>query len=259
MKIMNVLLGILTVCLTLGAVAAESSSITDISIRQRWPWSRLVDIEYVLDNGDPDVTMNVLLQAYNGTEAHPLDIPSASLSGDLYSVKQGFRRIVWDPTKTAYTNEPIVSFRVKLTPVPEPTYIIIDLTKEAGSSNQVEYVYEETLASGAYGTVQTNPVVGINSVVWTGVTNDSVYATDKLVLRYVPAGTFTMGSPIGEVGRSTSEDQHMVTLTKGYYIGVFEVTQQQWYHINNDWPSSYNASRATRPTERISYNDIRGA
>ncbi|MDX9868645.1 MAG: formylglycine-generating enzyme family protein [Kiritimatiellia bacterium] len=262
MKTMTVLLGMLTLGLMPGIVAAEGSSITDVAIRQRWPWSRLVDIEYVLDNGDPDKAVNVLLRAYDGTPAHPLNIPADSLSGDLYGVKQGFRRIVWDPAKTAYTNEPLVSFRVELTPTPQPLYMIVDLTKEAGTSNQVEYVYEETLAGGAYGTVQTNPVPGVTSVIWTGVTNDPVYATDKLVLRHVPAGTFTMGSPGDEVGRSSSsEDLHTVTLTKDYYIGVFEVTQQQWNHITNHWPSAFKNTdyRAARPVENIKFVEIRGS
>jgi len=262
MKTMNRFFEMLILCLTLGAVVAEGSSVTDVAIRQRWPWSRLVDIEYVLDNGDPDATANILLRAYDGTTAHPLNIPADSLSGDLYQVKQGFRRIVWDPTKTAYTNEPLVSFRVDLTPTPQPLYMIVDLTKEAGSSNQVEYVYEETLASGAYGAVQTNPVPGVNSVIWTGVTNNPVYATDKLVLRRVQAGTFPMGSPVSELGRTaTSEDLHTVTLTKDYYIGVFEVTQQQLNHITNHWPSSFKNTdyRAARPVENIKFTDIRGS
>ena len=40
----------------------------------------------------------------------------------------------------------------------------------------------------------------------------------KLVL--IPAGTFTMGSPMG-----IYETQHEVTISKSYYLGVYEVTQ----------------------------------
>ncbi len=262
MRTMSLLTGWIMVALAFCAGADEGSSITDVAIRQRWPWSRLVDIEYVLNNGDPDVAANVTLTAYDGTEAHRPNIPADSLSGDLYQVKQGFRRIVWDPTKTAYTNEPLVSFRVDLTPTPNPLYMIVDLTLGAGSTGQVTYVSESDLASGAYGAVQTNPVAGVSSVIWTGVTNDPVYATDKLVLRRIPAGTFTMGSPEGELGRSTSsEDPHTVTLTKDYYIGVFEVTQKQWYHITNHWPAGFNYSgnRDSRPVEQVTFTQIRGA
>jgi formylglycine-generating enzyme required for sulfatase activity len=45
----------------------------------------------------------------------------------------------------------------------------------------------------------------------------------KLVL--IHPGTFTMGSPIGEVGRRGDEKQHEVTISNSYYLGVCEVTQ----------------------------------
>jgi len=37
-----------------------------------------------------------------------------------------------------------------------------------------------------------------------------------------------MGSPPDEVGRETDETQHLVELTKGYWLGKYEVTQAQW-------------------------------
>ena len=45
----------------------------------------------------------------------------------------------------------------------------------------------------------------------------------------VPAGTFMMGSPEGERGNLLgNETQHQVTLTRDYYLGKTEVTQEQW-------------------------------
>ncbi len=69
-----------------------------------------------------------------------------------------------------------------------------------------------------------------------------------------------MGSPNDEVGRKDDETQHEVTLTKGFYIGVFEVTQKQWERVMGDWPSHFNNDRCreARPVERVSYDDIRG-
>ena len=38
--------------------------------------------------------------------------------------------------------------------------------------------------------------------------------------------TFTMGSPTTEAGRQADrEDEHNVSLTKGFYLGKYEVTQ----------------------------------
>ena len=99
--------------------------------------------------------------------------------------------------------------------------------------------------------------------------------TTELWLRYIPAGTFTMGSPVGEDGREdpSDETQHQVTLSQPYYIGVFEVTQAQWEAIMNFgapivWggetiparPSYFKNDEhyATRPVESVSYYMIRG-
>ena len=57
------------------------------------------------------------------------------------------------------------------------------------------------------------------------------YKTTKLVLRRIPAGTFTMGSPENELGRYSDETQHVVTVTHPFYLGVFEVTQKQLFYV----------------------------
>jgi formylglycine-generating enzyme required for sulfatase activity len=44
-------------------------------------------------------------------------------------------------------------------------------------------------------------------------------------------GTFTMGSPTNEPGRSTNEPQHQVTLTHGLYVQTTEVTNQQYMEL----------------------------
>jgi formylglycine-generating enzyme required for sulfatase activity len=147
------------------------------------------------------------------------------------------------------------------------------------------------LLNGKYGTIETNytalgksflstsnyttPVTDI--LIWTDVTNSEEYATTKLVLRKIPAAgqTFTMGSPTTEIGRkdtdkskvngvtstiSGRETQHDVTLTRDFYMGVFEVTQYQYWKIMGTWPSAWKLEecRNTRPVEKVSYDDIRG-
>ena len=80
---------------------------------------------------------------------------------------------------------------------------------------------------------------------------------------WVEPGTFTMGSPETEAGReSGNETEHNVTLTKGFYLGKYEVTQAQYEAVmsgNNDglppkpswWPNYPN-----RPVEKVSWDDI---
>jgi len=232
-------------CLAL-SVLADDATVSDVTVRQRWPWDRKVDIDYLL-TAEPGEPFDVSVTARNGNQV--LTLPGASLSGDLYNVEQGQRRIVWDPAKTGYTNDTLSHFGVSLTPAKAPLYLIVDLTKTTGAEGLFEYLYASDLTGGAYGSVETNPVTGVESLVWTGVTNTTAYATTKLVLRRVPAGSFIMGSWGG---------YQPVTLTRGLYVGVFEVTQAQWYSIMSNSPSLHTGNDAY-PVEQVSFAMVRGS
>ena len=69
-------------------------------------------------------------------------------------------------------------------------------------------------------------------------------ATMEMV--WCPPGTFMMGSPVpdlfgkgGEDERSNDETQHQVTLTKGFWMAKYEVTQLQWVSVMNNNPSEH--------------------
>ncbi len=79
-----------------------------------------------------------------------------------------------------------------------------------------------------------------------------------LVLVRIPAGTFMMGSPVGERGRDSDETQHQVTLTQDYYLGKYEVTQRQWVAVMGSNPSHFSSCGLDCPVERVSWNDICG-
>jgi sulfatase modifying factor 1 len=57
-----------------------------------------------------------------------------------------------------------------------------------------------------------------------------------VALCWCPAGRFTMGSPASEIGHRADEAQVDVTLTRGFWIGKFEVTQSQWRKIAGPFP-----------------------
>jgi len=227
---MKMILGSFAACLALGAMA-DAPAISGVVARQRWPWSRLVDINYVL-TCDSTQRVDVVLTAKDGSDT--LTLPLESLSGDLYSVTHGPRRIIWDPTKTSYTNSHMLTqFSVTLTPTPVPLYMIVDLTKTNGAADRIQYVYESDLTNGLWGAWVRNPATNngevIESVIWTGVTTNDLYKTDKLVLRRIHAGSYGRGD---NANLST-------TLTKDFYAGVFEVTQRQWELIKGDKPSYF--------------------
>ncbi len=78
----------------------------------------------------------------------------------------------------------------------------------------------------------------------------------ELALRWCPAGTFTMGSPVGlfkgEAGRFGDETQHRVTLTRGFWMGETEVTQGLWREVMGDNPS-YFKNGDNYPVENVSW------
>ena len=75
----------------------------------------------------------------------------------------------------------------------------------------------------------------------------------KLEMVLIPAGKFMMGSPASEKGRSKVETQHEVTLTKPYYMGKYEVTQEQWEAVMGDNPSKIKGGKL--PVTNISWKD----
>jgi formylglycine-generating enzyme required for sulfatase activity len=81
----------------------------------------------------------------------------------------------------------------------------------------------------------------------------------KLVL--IPKGTFMMGSPESEEGHQrNNETQHEVTISKDYYLGVYEVTQAQYEKVIGKNPSLFQRAIvgneiADRPVENVSWDD----
>ncbi len=70
---------------------------------------------------------------------------------------------------------------------------------------------------------------------------------------WMPAGEFMMGSPSTERNRRGDETQHRVRLTKGYYLGMHEVTQRQWQAVMGTNPGKFKGDDL--PVESISWND----
>ena len=129
---------------------------------------------------------------------------------------------------------------VKAMPVlkQKPKYVVIDLS---GGTNATHY-----------------PVSYLDEVP-TGGWSDA-YKTAKFVLRHIPAGSFVMGGRNTDYPGAVNTNLHMVTITRDFYMGVFEVTQRQWELVMGNRPSAFTNETcyATRPVECVSYMDIRG-
>lgn len=80
--------------------------------------------------------------------------------------------------------------------------------------------------------------------------------TNSLGMKFawIPPGTFWMGSPKDEKERQANETQHKVTLSRGFFIGVHLVTQDQWQAVMGSHPSGFKGEK-TLPVETVSWNE----
>ena len=118
--------------------------------------------------------------------------------------------------------------------VTNATFTVQMATSLGGVSNWVDYVRIPV----------TN---GIN-------TNRLIDPNPPSGLVWIPAGSFTMGSPTSEAGRVSDEVEHTVTLTKGFYMGKYEVTQSQYLAVVGSNPS-YFTGDLNRPVEQVNWTD----
>ena len=73
--------------------------------------------------------------------------------------------------------------------------------------------------------------------------------------RWIVPGTFRMGSPADEPERRDNEEQHEVTLTRGYWLADTACTQALWKEVMGDNPSRF-ADDPRKPVERVSWVDV---
>lgn len=83
---------------------------------------------------------------------------------------------------------------------------------------------------------------------------------------WIPAGKFMMGSPDHKTSRYKDEPLHEVHLTRGFYMGVHEVTQGEFERVMGRNPSYFSATGGGKdkvkgmetgrfPVEQVSWQD----
>jgi len=222
------------------ASRAAVPSVSGVTIAQD-PLSRAVTVAYTLADAPAIVTLDICT---NGVSIGPENV--WAVEGDVNKlVQEGSRAIVWHPDKSwpdRSFGAGVVSARVTAWNENDPPmYLSADLVTGA-----ISYY---TCAEAVPGGVQ-----------------DILYKTTSVLMRriYARGKAFAMGSPSDEPGRWSSdkrETQHEVAFDHDYYIGVYEVTQQQYLQLASAWPPAYHSNaewRATRPVENISFATIRG-
>ena len=222
--------------LALLSFEAAADVVSGISCRQRWPWNGKVDIDYTLtaQNASDGAVFSVQFFGRVGS-GEPFALSTVEGDGQYGIVfGSGAKRITWD--STADLGHTVDSSAAKVAVYAQDvtgnaTYLVFDLT-----SNTVGY--SSTAPSAAEGAVTKL------SQVW---------------FRRVDPGQFVMGSSSSEPFHdATTEGEHTVTITKPFYMGVFEMTQKQYETIFGENPSLPAYQGDARPVDRVSYNDLRG-
>ncbi len=80
----------------------------------------------------------------------------------------------------------------------------------------------------------------------------------KLEMVLIPAGKFFMGSDSTEQDRDNDEGPvREVTITQPFYMGKYEITQEQWLTVMGENPSIFQDKKNWRnyPVDWVSWND----
>ena len=226
-----------------GALSCSGVTLTVDRVQQRYPWNGLVDIDYTVTYGadekfgDCDKTSPgdrlefTLTDKSNGKVYCPKTfVVPAMLAG-------GTHRATWDSAADGFTTlSRDAQFDATIVRLPAE-YMIIDV-------------------SGGV-TAETYPVTFTTEVPDDGF-NQELYKGDKIVLLKIPAGTFWAGSPTGEWKRdATKEPLRLVTITKPFYLGIFEMTQKQYANIMGTEVACANPGDFY-PRDKVSIIDLRG-
>ena len=249
------------------AVAVHAADIGRVIVRQQWPWSTNINVDFELSGVSPSAPADISLRCFNGASEIPAATVEAALSGTRYALTEGGTyTLTLDPAVLFPSGTKTVpDFRVTVAAAAtseidtEVIYKIIDLaTGDTTNLRRVDfYNHPET-----YGTYVTNfaalgGTTGLSNVfIWTGVTNNADYTSSKLVLRKIPAAGAEW--PFG-----SSSSLCTARLTSNFWIAVFPLTQAQYYTLKSSYGGDYYdeekyPQHEKFPVARIAWRDFNG-
>ena len=259
----------------LAAASLNAAVIEQVIVRQQWPWSTDVKVEYKLSGVTSPVDISV--KAFNGSVELDSSRLAASMTGDRFGITEdGVGTIIIDPVKAFGTSKvALANFKVKLSVsdsvenINEVLYKIVDLKPDTNGKYNITDVTRRDFYNGKYGSYVTSYSeidpdfrTSLQDVlIWTDVTND-IYKTDKMVFRRIPAAgrsfMFQKGINDATNAYSSAGDGIKVSFSKDFYIGVFELTQRQFRNMTTTFNLQYfhltnDVCRWTRPADKLRY------
>lgn len=211
---------LLTAFLLMPMVAFAAPIVSDVTARQRYPWNGMVDIDYTITGDATGLKIEIGVEdRQNGKTYFPTKFLSA------LPISTGRHRVTWSTEAEGVT---IISPNVAVT---------VSLVKVGSEVTQKNQYYVVDLSGGPTATKYPVTMMETSSEPeWA-----TEYKTTKLVLRRIEAG---------------EDPLKRYTITKPFYIGVFEVTQKQYELVTGVNPAYYKGE--TRAVSEVSYNGIRG-
>ena len=201
--------------------------IEDVRATPVAPWGRIV-VDYMVAGTLPTNAADYVAAVTASNRVTGTVYEGGTVGGET-ALTLGKHRVWWN-AGTAGLREAAEAVDVRVGYVVYPDYCVINLSGGPDATRWSVSYLSAVPSSG-----------------WT-----DGYKTTKLVLRRIPAGTFIMGN-------DQTNESHRVTLTKPFYMGVFEVTQKQWKLVMGSSPSSSYGRGDAYPAYYVSYNDIRGS
>ena len=245
MKLTSTLKSVAAAALTTVALASDGVTIDVTKAQQRYPWNGLVDIDYTITRDQGGSALDPAKHSVRISVVNCAVTPAVTNVAHVFRqgalpVSDGAHRVTWD------ANAEGVNFKSQ------------DVTVFAEIVHYAEKYMVIDVSEGPDATFY--PVTYMHGAPEGGFTTEE-YKGNKIALRLIPPGSFVMGSPTTEPGRTTTaarEVQHVVAITKPFYIGVFQITQKQYQNVMNANPSQYKDTDGFRPVEKVTYNNIRG-
>ena len=244
----------LLVVVASAVMQAAVDPVGNLTVRQRWPFSRLVDISFTLSGlSDP---VDIEISFSNGSRKY--SIPDEAISGDgFFALTNGTYRYVFDPLLSdAGGTELLTAAKFKVTAKDIPLYMIVNIDPSF-TGERVTYLTKNDIKSGTYGgwtedysafyLQDRHPAW--DRFIWTGLTNDLKYAVTNMVFRRIPAGSMKMN-------RNDISDSY---ISKPIYVSVFEFTRGYAKMLNSDIGYSTSAVSLSKPMYNIRYSAVRGS
>ena len=244
----------LLVVVASAVMQAAVDPVGNLTVRQRWPFSRLVDISFTLSGlSDP---VDIEISFSNGSRNY--SIPDEAISGDgFFALTNGTYRYVFDPLLSdAGGTELLTAAKFKVTAKDIPLYMIVNIDPSF-TGERVSYLTKNDIKSGTYGgwtedysafyLQDRHPAW--DRFIWTGLTNDLKYAVTNMVFRRIPAGSMKMNW-------NDISDSY---ISKPIYVSVFEFTRGYAKMLNSDIGYSTSAVSLSKPVYNIRYSAVRGS